>query len=51
MFSDVGTCGLYLLRSLTFGDVLIPDLHSGITQSFEQIGGVQTHEVRDFVGH
>lgn len=42
---------VYLLRSLTFGDILIPNLHSRATQSFQQISRVQTHQIGNFVSH
>lgn len=49
----VFSCGniVYLLWSLAFGDIFIPNLHSRATQSFQQISRVQTHQIGNFVRH
>ena len=41
----------YLLWSLSFGDVLVPDLDPRVTQRLQQVGRVQTHEVGNLVCH
>ncbi len=39
----------YLLNTLSFGDVLVSNLYSGITETFQQISGVQAHQISSFI--
>lgn len=40
----------YLLHILSFGDKLIPNLNSGVTEVFEQISRVQPRQIRSLIG-
>lgn len=42
---------VYLLNRLPFGDVLVPDLDPWVTQGFQQVSRVQTHQISCFIGH
>lgn len=39
----------HLLNALSFGDILIPNLYSGIAEIFEQVSRVQAHQVCCFL--
>lgn len=41
----------YLIHSLTFGNILIPDFHSGEAQSFQEVRRVQAHQIGCLVSH
>ena len=40
----------YLRYSLSLGDILISDLHSGVAQTLEHVSRVETKQVGNFVG-
>lgn len=40
----------HLLHVLTLGHVLVADLDPGVAQALDEVGRVEAHEVRRFVG-
>lgn len=46
---DFGAFSTYLLHILTFGDPLVAYFHSWVAQALDEVSGVQTHQICNFV--
>ena len=48
-FSGLPPFSTYLLHILTFGDPLVADFHSRVTQALDEVSRVQAHQICNFV--